>query len=372
MRIEAIETRLLKAPLAEEMGGSARRPPIRARQLLIVRLITDEGLIGYGESYGIPEVVRAIVTDVFAPTFLGRDPLRQDALVDATRRGIGYHGPKGIMYEALSAVDIALWDLRGQAAGLPLSELLGGRIQDTVACYAASVYLGSVESAVRQASTFREAGFDAIKVKVGMGLTHDIKVFEAVRREVGEGTTLMADANGVYDARQSVQLGRRLKESGLYWLEEPVAVEDLDGYAAVSGAVDCYVAGSEGEYTRQGFRELLLRGKVDIAQPDLTRCGGVTEGLAIGLLASSLNRWFSPHCWSSVFGLAAAVHLTAALPNGLTVEYDAHPNPLKDGLIPGQLQPQSGKLAVPSRPGLGLQVDEAFMERVTVWTEVVK
>ena len=367
MRIRSVEVRLLEVPLKEVMGGSARRAPIRSRRLTMVRLSTDEGLVGYGESYGTPEVVRSIIVDVLGPYFLGSSPLEGAALHRAVREGIGYHGPKGIMYEALSAIDLALWDLRGKAVGRPVSVLLGGAVREAVPCYAASVYLGSVQQAVRQAAMFLEAGFRSIKVKVGQGIEHDTEVFRAVRREAGDGVVLMADANGSYDVRQAVQLGRLLQAMGLYWLEEPVEVEHYDGYARVAADLECYVAGGEGEYTRHGFRELVARGQADVIQPDLTRCGGLTEAWAAGLLASSFRRWVSPHCWSSVFGLAAAVQLTAALECGLSVEYDAHPNPLKDGLAPGQLQPDGGLLAVPRQPGLGVEVDVDFMERSTVW-----
>lgn len=372
MRIKRVETCLLEAPLAHPMGGSARRPPIRSRRLLAVRLVTDDGLVGYGESYGTPQSVKAMVEELFAPFLLGADPLSGAPLAQMLQRGVGYHGPKGMVFEALSAVDIALWDLRGKALGAPISALLGGAISDTVDCYAASVYLGSVEEAEAQAARFAEAGFDAMKVKVGQGLEHDRAVFRAVRRLVGEKTVLMADVNGVYDAKTSIRLGRWLQEDGLYWLEEPVRVEDVAGYAAVTRALDCYVAGSEGEYTRHGFQDLIERGLVDVVQPDVTRCGGVTETWAAAILASAHHRRFSPHCWSSVFGLAASIHLTAAAPTGLTVEYDAHPNPLKDALVGSQITPTGGRLAVPTGPGLGIEVDEEAFERLTVWKSGVE
>ncbi|BAS27823.1 mandelate racemase/muconate lactonizing enzyme family protein [Limnochorda pilosa] len=371
MRIRKVETRLLEAPLAEPMGGSARRPPIRSRRLLVVRLETDEGVTGYGESYGTPRSVKAMVEELYAPFLLGADPLSGDPLARMQREGVGYHGPKGMVYEALSAVDTALWDLKGKALNAALASLLGGAITDTVDCYAASVYLGSVEEAESQAARFAETGFRAMKVKVGQGLERDRAVFRAVRRLVGEGTTLMADVNGVYDVKTSIRLGRSLEEDGLYWLEEPVPVEDVEGYAQVARALSCYVAGSEGEYTRHGFRELIERGGVDVVQPDVTRCGGVTETWAAATLASAYHRRFSPHCWSSVFGLAASTHLTAAAPTGLTVEYDAHPNPLKDALVGAQLTPVGGRLPVPAGPGLGVQVDEEAFERLTVWASEV-
>lgn len=372
MRIVGVETRLLEAPLARPMGGSARRPPIRSRRLVVVRLITDEGFVGYGESYGTPQSVRAIVEELLAPHLLRSNPLQGTALARMVREGIGYHGPKGIVYEALSAIDIALWDLRGKALQAPLSTLLGGAVADQVSCYAASVYLGTVDEAEAQAASFLEAGFDAIKVKVGAGPDHDREVFRAVRRLAGDRITLMADANGAYDAKTSIRLGHALEADGLYWLEEPVPVEDLEGYAEVARALSCYVAGSEGEYTRHGFRDLLQHGRVDVVQPDVTRCGGVTETWAVATLASAHHRPFSPHCWSSVFGLAASIHITAAAPTGLTVEYDAHPNPLKESLVGTQLTPVRGKLAVPPGPGLGVEVDEQALKRLTVWQSAVQ
>lgn len=372
MKITAVETRLLEAKLARPLGGSARRPPLDARRLVVVRLKTDGGLVGYGESYGTPQSVRAMVEELFAPFLLGADPLSGEPLARMIREGIGYHGPKGMVYEALSAVDLALWDLRGKALGAPLSVLLGGPVRDPVDSYAASVYLGSVAEAKAQAATFAEAGFEAMKVKVGQGLEHDRAVFRAVRRLVGHQVTLMADVNGVYDAKTSIQLGRCLEGEGLCWLEEPVPVEDVAGYAQVATALNCWVAGSEGEYTRHGFRELIARGRVDVVQPDVTRCGGVTEGWAVATLAAAHHRLFSPHCWSSVFGLAASIHLTAATAVGLTVEYDAHPNPLKETLVGSQLTPTGGRLPVPSGPGLGVEVNEEALAGMTVWVSVVR
>lgn len=364
MRITDVQTLWLEAPLRRPMGGSMRRPPITSRQLLLVRVTTDDGLTGYGESYGIPGLVGPIVNDVYRPLLVGEDPLHTERLWQAMYTRTGYHGPKGLMIEAVSAIDIALWDIKGRALGTPLSVLLGGPRTDRVQAYAASIYLGTPDDAVRQAEAFAAAGFGIMKMKVGQGVEADLANVRAVRRSLGERVRLLADANCAYDAKTAIRLGEALQDLGVEWLEEPVPVEDLEGYVAVRNRLSMHVVGSEGEYTRFGFRQFIERRAVDIVQPDLTRVGGLTEGAHIGVMAHAAGLLFSPHCWSSVIGLAAAVHLSAVLPNFFLLEYDANPNPLMDALVAGQLAAHDGWVHVPAGPGLGIVIDEGAMENL--------
>lgn len=366
MRIQEVETILLQLPMPGGLlGGSAARPAQPYRRLLVIRLRAENGETGYGESYGTPAAVAAIVQETLAPVILQRDARDVEILWQEMYQRIGYHGPGGVMLEALSGIDIALWDLKGKALGVPLSVLLGG-YRPQVPVYAASVYLDTPDAMARQALRFAEQGFAAIKIKIGRNPALDAETAAAVRAAVGNNATLMADANGAYDARTARQVGRRLDALGYAWLEEPVATWDVEGYRRVGAALDLAIAGGEGHYTRWGFRDLIARGQVDVLQPDLTRCGGVSEARAIAQLASAYHRKFSPHCWSSVFGLAAAVHLAAAGSNTLNLEYDAHPNPIKDCLLGRQLCAADGWLAVPEAAGLGLRVDEAAFERCRV------
>jgi D-galactarolactone cycloisomerase len=365
VRVTEVRTRLVRMSLDRPLGGSAARPPQPHRQLTVVEVVGEGGAVGYGESYGTPEAVAAIVRETLAPRVRGRDVRDVELVWDDLRRAIGYHGPGGVMLEALSGLDIALWDLKGKDLGVPLSVLLGGH-RPEVPVYAASVYLDAPEAMAAQAGVFAAQGFDALKIKIGLDPETDLAAAEAVRRAIGPGVRMMVDANGAYDRRTAIRVGRLLDRLDAAWLEEPVATEDYEGYARVAQALDLPIAGGEGHYTRFGLRDLLVRGQVDIVQPDLTRCGGVGEARAAALMASAFGRRLSPHCWSSVFGLAAAAHLAAAMPNAVSVEYDAHPNPLKDALVGGQLTARDGRLAVPDRPGLGLEVDLGALERATV------
>jgi D-galactarolactone cycloisomerase len=364
MRITDVQTVRLEAPLAKPMGGSMRRPPITSRQLVLVRITTDEGISGYGESYGIPALVGPIVEEVYRPLLLGEDPLHTERLWQAMYARTGYHGPKGLMIEAISAIDIALWDIKGRALGVPVSVLLGGARADRVEAYAASIYLSTPAEAVRQAEAFAAAGFGVMKLKVGQGVEADLANARSIRRSLGERVRLLADANCAYDAKTAIRLGEALQDLGVEWLEEPVPVEDLDGYVMVRNHLSMYVVGSEGEYTRFGFRDFIERRAVDVVQPDLTRTGGLTEGAHIGAMAHAANLLFSPHCWGSVIGLAAAVHLSAVLPNFFLLEYDANPNPLMDALVAGQLAAHNGWVRVPDAPGLGITIDEEALERL--------
>jgi D-galactarolactone cycloisomerase len=364
MRITSVDTVVLTAPLVRSIGGSARRPPITSRELVLVRIHTDSGVTGYGESYGIGPLIHSIIDQWYRPLLVGRDPLHTEVLWNDMYRHTGYHGPKGLMIEAMSAIDIALWDIKGRVFNQPLFVLLGGTAREDVPCYAASVYLGSPREAVAQAEAFVEQGFDILKIKVGQGPEADLANVQAVRRAVGENVRLLADANCAYDAKTAIRLGRELDEMGVEWFEEPVAVDDIVGYSIVRQNVPQYVVGSEGEYTRFGFRDLIEHRAVDVVQPDLTRVGGITEGAHIATMAHAAHLLFSPHCWGSVIGLAAAIHLSAAVPNFLLLEYDANPNPIMEALVGDQLTPHRGRVRLPHGPGLGLDIDEDAIENL--------
>ncbi len=370
MRIEALEVRHLKVPLAPPLGGSAARPAQPFRGLLVIAAHGEGGCIGYGESYGTPASVAAIVEEVLAPVVLGRDALDVEVLWHEMYRKIGYHGPGGIMLEALSGLDLALWDLKGKALNAPASVLLGG-YRPRIEVYAASIYLDQPAAMAEQARRFAELGWPAMKLKVGEDAERDLAAVAAVRSAVSPPIKVMVDANGAYDRRTAIRVGRQLDKLGIAWLEEPVATQDFEGYARVAEALDLPIAGGEGHYTRWGFRDLIQRGQVDVLQPDLTRCGGLSEARAIAWMGSAHGRSFSPHCWSSVFGLAAAVQLASAAPNTLNVEYDAHPNPIKERLLGPQLTPEAGVLDVPTAPGLGIEVDTQAMEQMTVARKLI-
>jgi D-galactarolactone cycloisomerase len=288
------------------------------------------------------------------------------------------YGQKGAMVAALSGIDIALWDLKGRALGVPVSTLLGGRHTDVLEAYASGCYFRERDDpaadTAREAEGYASEGFRWIKMKVGQLPEEDAARVRAARRAVGADVRLMIDANHAFSAHHAIRLAREVAECRPYWFEEPVAPEDYAGYEEVRRALSplgIAIAGGEGEYTRFGFRELCGRRCVDIAQPDLGAAGGFTDGLFIAGLANAHGVEVLPHCWGSAVALAAGMHYLA-LPNcpgadrmlPRLIEFDRMENPLRDELVPGFPERDGSRLRVPTAPGLGIEIDES---RLAVW-----
>jgi D-galactarolactone cycloisomerase len=276
---------------------------------------------------------------------------------------------------AISAIDIALWDLKGKALRQPVSRLLGGPFRTQVRAYATGLYRHRVAdnatALAREAEAYAAEGFRAMKMKVGFGLDEDVRNVRAVRAAIGGDRLLAMDANHAYDAGQAIRLGRKLEGCDLAWFEEPVVPEDLDGYCQVKAALRIPIAGGETEYARWGFRDLCARRAVDIVQPDICGCGGFTEAWRIAALASASSLTVYPHVWGTAVGLFASLHLTAALPPNPPAmvaadplfELDRTPNPLRDQLALNPPKRAGDIVDVPTGPGLGLEVDRAVLER---------
>jgi D-galactarolactone cycloisomerase len=285
--------------------------------------------------------------------------------------GAGYSGVKGVMVEALSGIDIALWDLRGRAEGKPVWQLLTPasrppRLPASLPAYAAGGFWAPIKETLAELTGYVERGFNGVKMKVGLGIEEDAQRVAAVRKAIGNDVKLMLDANCGYTAEQSIDLGQRVEEQNVYWFEEPVIVEDLDGYQKVRESLNVKIAGGEGEYTRWGFRELIGRGCVDIAQPDTMRCGGLTESLKIAQIAAQHKTAYAPHVFCSVVGLTASLHLAAVAPTFHIFEFDCTPNPLRTHLATTAIEAKDSRVTVPDAPGLGIQLDEESLARYAV------
>ncbi|MDQ7849256.1 MAG: mandelate racemase/muconate lactonizing enzyme family protein [Armatimonadota bacterium] len=359
-RIAAVQAFHLAARLNWPLGGSARRQPLSVRQSTIVRLLCDDGLVGYGECMGPPTVLVPAVRHL-APLVLGADPLARNVLTRALMTRAREEGSTGPLVAAVSGIDLALWDLAARALDVPLVVLLGGGVRDQVPTYAASVYFSSLDEAVDVAGQFVARGFRSIKVKVGMGVEEDAVRVAAIRDHVGPEVRLLLDANGAYDAKAAITLARRCDSAGIFWIEEPVPADDLEGCRRVRDATALPIAAGENLSTRQGFAPWIAARAVDVVMPDLGRCGGLTEAMAVAAMASAHGVAVSPHCWGSSIAFAAAVHLAAALPHCQLLEFDAHPDPLREALLGDVLNPRSGAVAVPAGPGIGVEVQEAAL-----------
>jgi D-galactarolactone cycloisomerase len=304
---------------------------------------------------------------------LGRDAMRTEAIWETCYADFRDHGQKGLLVQALSGIDIALWDLKGRALGLPVHALMGGALRDRVQAYATGLYRRRRDDHAaylrEEAAHYAAEGFSAMKLKVGWGVEEDLRLTRAVRAEIGEGVALMVDANHAYDRPAALRFGRAAADLDLAWFEEPVPPEDLDGYVAVRQGQPIPVAGGECEFTRWGFRELLRRGAVDIAQPDTCAAGGLSECKKIADMAAAFGVRYVPHCWGTGVALAAALQLIAVLPHWPAslnpvepmLELDRTEHPIRDAILAEPIRHEAGIVVIPQEPGLGIEVDRAAL-----------
>ena len=381
MKIAGIETHVLVGQLeGKAFGWSQRVTGTRQAALCVVR--TDEGLEGVGEAFyfGAPAtVVATLIRDGLGPLLVGKDPLDTGVIWDILYNWTRDQGQKGVTISAISAVDIALWDLKGKILNQPVYRLLGGAYRQRARVYATGLYepqgVPSIPAAlVEEALKYKAAGFCGMKLKVGYDLKTDLSYIEAIRKAIGPDLLLMVDANHAYNASEAVRLARAMEPYDIHWFEEPVPPEDLDGYLEVKRGSRILIAGGECEYTRYGFRELIARRVVDILQPDLCAMGGFSEMQKVLALASAANLPVIPHVWGTTVGLTAALQCFAALPHfperrfpaEPLFEYDRSPHPFRDGVTREQFAMRDGYLAIPDRPGLGVTLDRDFIRRFAV------
>ena len=389
MTIDRIETFVLRAPLGAERFYYSQMA-CGARTSLLVRVTTSDGVVGWGEGgVSMPvEHAAACVQDILAPHLLGRDALATGPIWERLYGVTRDYGRNGTVIDAMSAIDIALWDIRGKEAGKPVHALLGGAFRDRVRRYATGLYYRGedVEDAASQvaqgrdeAQRYVEMGFTAIKGKIGLlSVGDDLLRMEALRAAVGSEVLLMTDANHAYNRHTALRVGEALDALGFYWFEEPVVPEDVDGCAELRRQLSIAIATGETEYTRYGFLELLRRDAADILQPDLARCGGLSEGMKILALASSFHVPVCCHVWGSGVALAAALQFIAAQPpmpytamprcpeHEPMLEYDCNPNPLREDLLAEMFAFDGDCVLIPQGPGLGIDIDPDVLERYTV------
>ncbi|MYA89085.1 MAG: mandelate racemase/muconate lactonizing enzyme family protein [Boseongicola sp. SB0662_bin_57] len=387
MKITRISSHVLSCDMPEVLGHSQQYYSRRTAHLVEVE--TDEGVSGWGECFGPGAVALAnkgIVEDVIRPMVLGSDPLDRDAIWHRVYNLLRDHGQKGMPLQALSGVDIALWDISGKVAGLPLHKLIGGSHRKNVPVYGYGMMLRpepASELAARfrdEAAAIRDAGFVAAKMKVGLGPKDDIRLAEAVREGVGPDFRFMVDANHCYTTSDAFHVGHALDELDAYWFEEPVAPEDLDGYRELRAGLKVNIAGGEAEFSRWGWRAILENRGLDIAQPEVCALGGVSEYLRVLALCHAHHTPVVNHVWGSAIAVAANLHLLAAMPTipgslnpwEPMLEFDTTENVFRDGLladpldVQGQVRRNGGRVAIPSGPGLGVMPDPEFIKKYRI------
>lgn len=347
-------------PELSQPAFSMRNNPLLGQGAVIVRIETDEGLIGIGEAMGRPgpRGTAAHINEVLAPLLLGTDPRHHQALWTAMNEQMRF-APMGI-----SGVDMALWDLRGKIYGDLLVNLLGGPMRETVDCYASPIpYLATPEDSAAKAREFLRAGFRAVKLKIGRGLITDIEHAEAVRDSIGSEIKLLVDANGAYTASESIALAKDLVKLDVYWLEEPVHPEFAVDLARIRRRVDLPVVSGEWLGSWYHFRDLIKAEAVDVIMPNITRCGGITGLMKIADLAALEKVTVAPHGVGAGIGISAAIAACAVMPNFLIYEYNQLFNPLRHSVMREPIQFEDGILRPNAGMGLGLSLNEEIIER---------
>ncbi|MEP1389088.1 MAG: mandelate racemase/muconate lactonizing enzyme family protein [Yoonia sp.] len=388
MKIVKIQSHVLQYDLPEPLGYSQQYYAKRSAHL--VEVTTDEGITGWGECFGPGNVAlanKAIVERVIQPLILGMDPMDRDVIWHKVYNLLRDHGQKGMPMQALSGVDIALWDIAGKVAGLPIHKLIGGAHRDHVTVYGYGMMLRPDETAdslaarfVDEAAEIKEMGFAATKMKVGLGPKPDVKLAEAVRRGVGDDFRFMVDANHCYTTSDAFYVGRALQDLDAYWFEEPIAPEDHDGYRELRAGLDINISGGEAEFNRWGWRQILENRGLDIAQPEVCALGGISEYLRVLALCHAHFTPVTNHVWGSDIAVAVNLQLLAAMPpmpGGLhpwepMLEFDTTHNHFRDDLledpldIAGQVKTTNGTVTIPDKPGIGVTPNTDFISEFEI------
>lgn len=378
MKVADLRVHVLKSALAEPFAFS--QGWVRQRSATLVEVITDGGISGWGEAFaqGLepPEIAATVIDKALRPVVTGADPLDTEVLWHRMYHATRDYGRKGSVVAGISAVDTALWDIAGKYHEVPIYRLLGGAFRTKVQPYATGFYRikgqGEASRLAEEALRHFDAGFSLMKVKLGYGVDDDLACMAEIGRAIqGKPIRLMVDTNHAYGRAEALRLGRALEEYDLRWYEEPVVPEDIAGYVEMRQKLSMPIAGGENEHTMYGFRELLGAGAVDIAQPDLGSCGGITAARHIVAIAQSHGIQVNPHVWGSAIAQAASLQLLAAVPvahhslfaQEPILEFDRSSHPFRVQLATKPIQQVSGWVEIPSGPGLGVEVDRAVLEK---------
>ncbi|HEY6820534.1 MAG TPA: mandelate racemase/muconate lactonizing enzyme family protein [Burkholderiales bacterium] len=360
MKISGLESRIVRLPADEPLAGGPAAPGA-TRDFVALELRTSDGIEGVGVAFfggPLSGALKAAI-DALGALAVGEDPMRVEAIGEKLRTAASASGPGGIFTLALAAIDIALWDVKGKALGVPVAVLAGG-FRSEVPAYASGALMRQfpLEHVVRAGQRLVEKGFRQMKMQLALpgdtSPAREVERTRLIRESVGADIDLMCDINQRWDVRQAIDIGRRIEQYHLFWLEDVVAHDDYPGLARVAQALDTPIAGGEYAYGAVPFRHMLEARSVDIAMIDVLRAGGITQWLKIAAMAQAFNLPVVSHLLPEIH-----VHLVAAIPNGLTVEY----MPWSLGLFEEVPALQKGMLRVPDRPGLGLKFNRETLKR---------
>lgn len=381
MKISDVEAIILESPYENcpPKGGDEAHG---VKHCLLLKVSTDEGLVGWSDIETAPHVAAASVAapasgagmfEGLRDLVMGEDPFEVERLWDKVYRGTIYYGRRGVAMQLLSGFDIACHDIMGKATGRPVHKLLGGARRERVRAYASTLFRPTPDAMRRACEFYLTRGFTAVKFGwgvFGQDRKRDIALVAAAREALGPDVALMVDPGWMVErsAFDAIELCRALEPYDVFWLEDFLHPEAYDAYASVKAAgVRTRIAAGEQEATAWGFHDLIHRGRIDVAQPDLSRCGGFTTARRIVWEAERAGIDVCPHAWLTDLLTAASLHLNAVLPRSLFVEYNICENPMLREIIANPVMMDGdGTIGVPQTPGLGIEINEHALQRFRV------
>lgn len=378
--ISNIETYVLKDSLEKNFFFSQWE--YSERCICIVKISCTDGTYGWGEGYGPADILESGI-DFLKPQVIGGNPMHNEVIWNNMYRKTLDFARRGVLVASMSAIDIAIWDIKGKLLNQPVGTIMGGVHRDHVVPYATGMYFTEKDNPSKnfesEAKNYLDKGFKAIKMKVGLGIDRDVANVKHLRSLLGDNIKLMIDSNHAYTYMEALELSKKLEPYLISWFEEPVSPEFYEQYAELRQKTTIPIAGGECEYLRFGFHQLLKNKSVDIIQPDICACGGLTEAKRIASLASTYGVDVVPHTWGSSIGLHVALHFISNLESvpgrmfspDFLMEFDQTENALREQLTFPKLEMENGKIKVPTAPGLGLEVNQEALEKFTIKTNGV-
>ena len=367
MKIIDVETILLRLSQVREIGDGCQT-------ICVIRVLTDEGIVGIGEAHTNPLAAQAIIDSPLYSVsaqglkhvLLGEDPRDINRLWDKMYRASQTYGRRGLLMHALSGIDLALWDILGKSVGLPVHQLLGGARKREHFAYASDLSQPTLEGTIELALAHKENGYRAMKFgwgALGKNRKSDVAVAAQLRKALGPDFDIMIDMGFAVPLDHALYLGRAYAEHELYFLEEPLSPDDVGGFAKLVAASPTPIATGEKASHELDYIDLMDRGQLRIIQPDIGRMGGISAMLRVIAHAEARNVRVIPHCWSTDILVAATLHCIATMRDCPYLEYNATDNPLRTDLLVEPIRPNKGIIHVPEKPGLGIELREDTLER---------
>jgi L-alanine-DL-glutamate epimerase-like enolase superfamily enzyme len=372
MKITNVEGIILRLPVRQAVADGTQDD-------LLIRIETDEGIVGYGEVDTSPGVGKGVIDAEMShgtcyglrEILIGKDPFDIEQIWELMYRKTNYYGRLGVVVHAMSGVDMALWDILGKATGKPVHKLLGGSFCADVRAYASMLMPETAEEVRESVRRYVEQGFTAVKLgygPLGKDVPRDVELAAAAKEAAGRSVEVMIDIGHGYTLKMGMQAAKEFERLGIYWMEEPFPPEALDGYQRLSDSTSLRIAAGEQDVGRWAFRRLIWEAHLDVLQPDISRVGGLTEAKRIAYMAHEANRLCVPHAFRTGVLVAACLHLIAAIPNSAFLEFSVTDSALRRELLLEPFKVVNGRVAVPTKPGLGIEINPQTVKKYGIRT----